>query len=631
LKQQQQQWDCLNSQRATNAPRPYDIDLEPLVALLNGEINLNVHCYTVQDMEMVIRTAAEFNITINAFHHALEAWKMPEIIAANGITTAIFADYWGFKMEGYDGTVYAPLILWENGVNVVLKSDHPVLFGGWLMYEAAKANFYGLPDWYSLAAITRNPALSMGLYDRVGRIAVGLDGDVVLWDRPPLEVAAQPYQVLIEGELAADNSAFASAIVPPTPDGTATLEYVGPTACTQSQSASYAVTGVTIYTMDASNTVHTGATIVVTDGIISCIGPPAVCPVPNGADDYILDGGQIIPGMINVGTSVGLYEVDSEDNSADGFINPSSTGVRAIDGIRWNMYQRRHLTAAWAGGVTTLVTQPWGPGLILGTGVAYYTAPGVATIDDALVSPDSDSISLHLSIGNPTKNGGGIASISGQISTLRAAFTAAQGTVNSSNPLSLALQGLIPVVVNAQQADDIASAVRLQKQFGFNMIILGGAEAVTVAGLLAQNNVSVILSPPRIPPMSTFSTWNAVRKTASLLYASGVNVGIAVANADQVRDLRWEAGIQQADETIPAFDKIQAIASITKNIAQFFRLKEGTGTITIGSRANFVAFTGEPLTFASDIALVAVGQTVTCNPTQYGLFFGIDSKNKNHH
>ena len=88
--------------------------------------------------------ADEFNFTITAFHHAIEAWKLTDVLFERQITTATFADHWGFKVEAYDATPYAPLIIAQSGAPLVLKSDHPVLPAETLMYEAAKAYAYGL-------------------------------------------------------------------------------------------------------------------------------------------------------------------------------------------------------------------------------------------------------------------------------------------------------------------------------------------------------------------------------------------------------------------------------------------------------------------------------------------------------
>ena len=84
-----------------------------------------------------------------------------------------------------------------------------------------------------------------------------------------------------------------------------------------------------------------------------------------------------------------------------------------------------------------------------------------------------------------------------------------------------------------------------------------------------------------------------------------------------VRNLRWEAGASLTDEVTPAFDKVAAIASVTTNIARMFRLEAGVGSITANGPANLVAFTGEPLSFAGRIALVAAGSLVECSPDQF--------------
>lgn len=109
----------------------------------------------------MIRLSKEFNFTISAFHHGLEAYKIPDIIRENDITVATFTDLWGYnidqiwriysclryKLEAYDGSVFGPTILAKAGVNVALKSDHPVLFSRYLLHEAAKANqAYGLDE-----------------------------------------------------------------------------------------------------------------------------------------------------------------------------------------------------------------------------------------------------------------------------------------------------------------------------------------------------------------------------------------------------------------------------------------------------------------------------------------------------
>ena len=179
--------------------RPFRAELEPIVALLRGEVLLQVHCYEVHDIETLIRISHEFGFKVAAIHHALEAWKVPELLKAEGIGVATFADLWGFKMEAYDASVHGPQVLTDAGVTVALKSDHPVIDSKWLINEAAKAHHYGVPEQTAIQMVTRNPARLIGLGDRLGTLEVGKEADIAVWAGNPLQVGAQPERVFVRG------------------------------------------------------------------------------------------------------------------------------------------------------------------------------------------------------------------------------------------------------------------------------------------------------------------------------------------------------------------------------------------------------------------------------------------------
>lgn len=190
-----------NDQLHLDSRFPEDIKLESLTALLRGKVKLNIHCYETHDIEAMIRHANEFNFNISAFHHALEAYRIPDIIkrARNNITVATFADNWGYKKEAFGASPEAPKLLFEAGIPVALKSDHPVLNSQHMAFEAAKAAHYGLPEQDAFKAITSVPAKALGLDHRVGSLKEGYDADVVIWDRSPLALGATPLQVFIDG------------------------------------------------------------------------------------------------------------------------------------------------------------------------------------------------------------------------------------------------------------------------------------------------------------------------------------------------------------------------------------------------------------------------------------------------
>lgn len=204
LKREQDDW-C---QAASHTPSarfdtsfPEDLSLESLVSLLRGEVLLNVHCYETHDIEAMVRHSLEFNFTISAFHHALDAYRIPSILrrAPNNITVATFADHWGYKKEAFQAIPEAPKILFDAGIPVALKSDHPVLNSQHLIFEAAKTTHYGLPLQEAFKAVTSTPANAIGLGHRIGSLKVGYDADIVIWDREPLALGATPLQVFVDG------------------------------------------------------------------------------------------------------------------------------------------------------------------------------------------------------------------------------------------------------------------------------------------------------------------------------------------------------------------------------------------------------------------------------------------------
>jgi len=154
----------------------------------------------------------------------------------------------------------------------------------------------------------------------------------------------------------------------------------------------------------------------------------------------------------------------------------------------------------------------------------------------------------------------------------------------------------------------------LKKEFGFKLIIAGGAEAYIVASMLASENVSVILSPYMVSP-STFETWRATLNSALTLYQNNVNFAIATNDPGNVRELRWYAGVA-AGTGLPW---MEALKAITINPAKFFGIdSQGIGSITVGTPANFVAMDSlDALSLDAYIDLVAVKQQVNCKPIHY--------------
>jgi imidazolonepropionase-like amidohydrolase len=207
------EWDAYNDKvkrgdkDAKDATPPkHDLKLDALADVLRGKIMVQIHIYRADEMLTEIAMAKEFGYKIRAFHHALEAYKVADQLAANNIAIATFADWWGYKQEAWDAIPWNAMLSTRKGVRVAIKSDSED-YTRRLNQEAAKSIRYGgATEEEALKMITLNPAWIIGVDDRVGSIDVGKDADLVLWDGYPLSTTGVPEKVLIDGDVYFDRS-----------------------------------------------------------------------------------------------------------------------------------------------------------------------------------------------------------------------------------------------------------------------------------------------------------------------------------------------------------------------------------------------------------------------------------------
>ncbi len=190
-------------------PPGRDLSKETLAGVLAGEILIQNHCYRSDEMLTMIDISREFGFKIAAFHHAVEAYKIADILAREGICSDIWADWWGFKMEALDGIRENAAILQKAGACVVIHSDSADGIQR-LNQEAAKAmaagNRMGMtirPE-DAIRWITINPAKSIGVGDQTGSLEVGKMADVVVWSGNPFSVYSRAEKVYVDGALLFD-------------------------------------------------------------------------------------------------------------------------------------------------------------------------------------------------------------------------------------------------------------------------------------------------------------------------------------------------------------------------------------------------------------------------------------------
>jgi imidazolonepropionase-like amidohydrolase len=204
------EWDTYNDKVKRGdkdlTPPKRDLKLEALADVLRGKIMVQIHIYRSDEMLTEIAMAKEFGYKIRAFHHALEAYKVADQLAANNIAIATFADWWGYKQEAWDAIPWNATLSMRKGVRVAIKSDSED-YTRRLNQEAAKTMRYGgATEEEALKMITLNPAWIVGVDDRVGSIDVGKDADLVIWNGYPLSTTGVPEKVLIDGDVYFDRS-----------------------------------------------------------------------------------------------------------------------------------------------------------------------------------------------------------------------------------------------------------------------------------------------------------------------------------------------------------------------------------------------------------------------------------------
>ncbi len=192
--------------KKTKIPPRRDLELEPLVEVLEGKRLVHAHGYRSDEHLNLLLLADEFGFKIATLQHGLEAYKIAPEIAKRGAGVSIFTDYWGYKIEAYDAIPYNAAILWKNGVVVSINSDDDGRIRR-LNLDAAKVMKYGgVPEEDALKMITLNPAKQLGIDKRTGSIEVGKDADIVIWSAHPFSVYSHPEITMIEGEIFFDRT-----------------------------------------------------------------------------------------------------------------------------------------------------------------------------------------------------------------------------------------------------------------------------------------------------------------------------------------------------------------------------------------------------------------------------------------
>ena len=196
--------DCEAAEEDSELP-DFDAKCEALIPLLKGDMKAHFHCHRADDICTAIRIAKEFHLDA-VIVHGTEAHLIPEIIKKTGVPVIcgpILCDR--CKPEMKNLTIEAPAILRKHDINIAICTDHTVIPIQYLSATAALAVKGGMSEEDALYSITRGAAEILGVQDRMGSIAAGMDADIQLYKKDPLDIREDPWYVMIDGKECVNN------------------------------------------------------------------------------------------------------------------------------------------------------------------------------------------------------------------------------------------------------------------------------------------------------------------------------------------------------------------------------------------------------------------------------------------
>ncbi|KAK8136627.1 hypothetical protein PG984_004567 [Apiospora sp. TS-2023a] len=546
---------------------PEDLELESTIGLMRGRIAMHNHCYESEDMETMLRVTREFGIRVRAFHHAISAWQVPEMLKTYGddITVATFAEISLYKQEAYYPNLYAGAILNKHRVPVAYKSDHffESTNAKYLLSQAAIGHSFHLPAEKALQAVTSVPAKAIDMANRVGYLRKGYDADIVVWDSHPLSIGATPQQVFIDGVatlksedvMHATGSSLDAYAAPSAPGDKPQMrvrnsERDAKDFCTSArkESRSFVIRGIRKSFLDNYPELSRGVspsgeadnlTLVIDKGQLSCLGTQDACKsavssvatTGNRPLHMQLKNGHLLPGLTAVTNLIGLKEIANQASTGNGAATVKDVQDPVyIDHAKYGVYlDGKGFARARIGGVTRVITPPelGSDGMLQGVSVGLRTSGTRTLLDGGIFR---DDVGLHVVIGDANKVQG---SVSQAIQALRPILRDNKGKGNVS-AYGLVADGQMPLLVSVVNLAATQQIIAIKRDFPkVNIVLNGGHAAPLVAKELAEAGIPVILSATR----PGFATWEGkdylvgpplTRSPASILSEAGVLYAVAV-------------------------------------------------------------------------------------------------------
>jgi imidazolonepropionase-like amidohydrolase len=368
-----------------------------------------------------------------------------------------------------------------------------------------------------------------------------------------------------------------------------------------------AITGGKVYPV--SGPPIEGGTVLMRDGKIVAVGKNIA--IPSNAQRVDATGKWVTPGLVNSNTSLGFGDVGFSGG-------PRELSAKGHDGIAagfqvWLGFntQSTLIAPAREGGITSVVASPSG-GLVAGQ-AAIVDLDGALALNDVLVKAPATMVAQIED--NESAKVGAAGEAIGALRDLiedtksymrrKPDFERAQtrrfiATRRDLEAMIPVVEGREPLTIVADQAAEIREALNIAKDYGIRVVILGGAEAWTLADRIAAAKVPVLTGAMNNIPGS-FSTLGARQENVAMLRKAGVQVGI-IGNAGggdeelfNIRNLRYEAG----NAVAYGMTWDDALRAVTLAPAEIYGVADKVGSLKAGTEGNVVIWSGDPFEFSS--------------------------------
>jgi len=641
-----QKWDRYKKDKADGkktTPPDIDLNLEPLVQVLERKRTVHFHCHRADDIMTAVRLSEEFNFEL-VLQHCTEGYRVAEELAKRKMWVSLtLVDSPGGKPEVLGLLEENAAILHKAGVKVAINTDDFVTESRFFLRTGAIAVRGGLSEDAALKALTLHGAEMLHVEDRCGSLEKGKDADFVVLSGAPFSVYTQVLETYIEGEKVFDRArhqdwtyqagGFALADKTRLPKQTSALKPPAavkvpkvPTnaAPFKDSPKQFVVYAGRIHTVSGEN-IDNGV-ILVKEGKIAHVGPRAGFKLPQGTP--VLTAAVVTPGLIDAHTVVGasgILNMAKADQDQDELSDPNQADLRILDSFNPNEalldFIRRQ-------GVTVIHALPGRANVIAGqTGI--FRTYGATAERMAVRFPAG----ILVNLGEIPKRAYGGKAPGTRMATagmVRNAFSqaasharkrkAADEDKRPSPNLKLealepALKGDIPVIFSAHRSDDLMTALRLAQEFKLRPILSLATEGYLIPGPIAKSQAPVIVHPTMQRP-SSLETFNGCLGNAAVLADHKIPMSIGTAFEGYVpktRVLRYEAAMAMVN----GLGHERALRSITLDAAKLLGIDNRYGSIEVGKVADLVLYDGDPFEHATHVSYTLMDGRVVWDRAEY--------------